>query len=118
MSENLNTFSVSIPIDSTTAATVPIWKCSAEGGGVTLMHAYLMGVGTATTQLVTMSNIGTPAVNGTLVTSAAGTVSAGVPKEFTLGTAFVEGGLWVGWVMTAGTLLAGSYLQLIGVHGK
>lgn len=103
---------IGFPIDATAAGSVFGWKCpdDAFGGGVTIHDVTLIGAGTITGALFTYSDIGTPAVTGTIVASVLGTVAAGVPATRTVADGWVDGGEWVVWAMTAGTALANSRL--------
>ena len=83
-------------------AKVPL---DANGGGITILEAYAVngaatsGGTTFTYQLLTYSGAGTPAVNGTINTTALGGTTdywaASVPKAFTIATAFVDAGYWI-----------------------
>jgi hypothetical protein len=67
------------------------------GGGITVLGAYADIAGTASLTLVTFSNAGTPAVNGTISSAVNGTFTAGVPQTFTLSNnGWVDGGFWLG----------------------
>jgi len=78
----------------------------AEGGGITILGASAVngaatGAGTSFgLALHKYSNIGTPAVAGTIAAEIGGTVSPwadGVPKDFTItaAQAFIDAGQWV-----------------------
>jgi hypothetical protein len=66
-------------------------------GGITITNVALEQAGTGTYRLVTLSNVGTPAVNGSVTTTAfGGTVTAGVVVAATIADGWVAGGEWVG----------------------
>ena len=65
-------------------------------GGITIQSAGVDITGTANVTLVTMSNVGTPAANGTVGAAVGGTATAGVPYAFTISDGWVDGGEWVG----------------------
>lgn len=68
-------------------------------GGITIVQAKADLGGTASFNLVTLSNAGTPAANGTVSTAAVGgTVTAGIPRTFVIDSdlAYVPEGYWVG----------------------
>ena len=69
--------------------------------------------------LVTMTNAGTPAVNGT-IGAFAGTVvaAAGVPANLTISNEFVDDGQWIGFDQASGTVAAGAFISLSYVTGK
>jgi hypothetical protein len=107
------------------ATEVPLVQVPTYGGGITVLSAHLVGGGTVyagTTvggKIVTMSNQGTPAINGT-VGAFAGTVitAAGVVAALTVSSAFVANGYWLGFDQTSGTIPAGSHIALSYVMGK
>jgi hypothetical protein len=90
-------------------------------GGITVLEAHLLGgAGTAVGgQLVTMSNQGTPAINGT-IGAFAGTVvtAAGVVAPATLSDPYVAEGEWIGYDQTSGTVPAGSFITISYLMGK
>ena len=101
---------------------LPLAKLPSGGGGITVLEANLVGpsAGTVITgQLVTMSDAGTPAINGT-IGAFAGTVvtAAGVPGELTISSAFVDAGYWIGFDQASGTVPAGTFISLSYVMGK
>ena len=99
---------ISFRVDTTAAGTFFGWKCpdDAFGGGVTIHDVTFLGAGTVTGALFTYSDLGTPAASGTIVASAAGTFTAGVPYSHTVADGWVDGGEWVCWAHSAGTALA------------
>ena len=91
-------------------------------GGITVLEAHLVapGVGTAIGGLlVTCTDDGTPALNGT-IGSFAGTVitAAGVPAALTISTAYVADDYWIGYDQTSGTVPAGTFIVMSYVMGK
>ncbi len=118
MAESLDVKCVSIPVDTTTTGTALIWKCPEVGGGITIIDAFVCGVGTITCAAYTMTNVGTPAANGTIIASAAATVAANIPLEKTVADGFVEAGEWIGFDVSAGTALGRTSLVFSYVHGK
>lgn len=112
----------SLPIGSYNGATeIPLLKVPDNFGGMTVVEANLLaGAGTAVGgKIVTMSDAGTPAINGT-VGAFAGTVvtAAGVPAECTISTPYVAAGYWLGYDQTSGTVPAGAYIALSYLTGK
>jgi hypothetical protein len=107
------------------ATELPLAKFPAEFGGVTVIEAYILGPSAGTViggKLVTMSDAGTPAINGTIGTFA-GTVvtAAGVPGALTLSSAsaaYVTKDYWIGFDQTSGTVPAGTFISLSYVMGK
>jgi len=111
---------ISSHVSTTAAGTFLVWKCpdDAIGGGVTVLEAFVCGSGTITSALYTMTDVGTPAISGTIVASAAATVAAGIPLELTVADAWVDGGEWVGFNVSAGTALIPTYLVLNVTDGR
>lgn len=111
--------------DFSGATEIPLIHVPSEGGGVTVLEAWLsgQGVGTAVGGLiVTFSNVatgGTPVLNGT-VGSFAGTIvqAAGVVHKATISAGYVEDPYWIGYDQTSGTLIAGSKLSIAYVMGR
>ncbi len=110
---------LTIPLALTGATEIPLVKLPSGGGGITVLSVNLLGAsGTAVGgKLVTMSNAGTPAVNGTIGTFA-GTVAASptVPAALTISDAYVAEGEWIGYDQTGGTV-ATAHLALSYVMG-
>lgn len=101
---------------------MPLAKLPSAGGGITVLSAHLVGPSAGTViggLLVTMSDAGTPALNGT-VGAFAGTVvtAAGVVAALTISNAFVAGGYWLGFDQTSGTVPAGTFITVSYVMGK
>jgi len=91
-------------------------------GGITVLEAHLVGPDGGTAiggQLVTLTDVGTPAVNGT-IGSFAGTVAtaAGVPSALTVSSAYVADDYWIGFDQTSGTVPAGTFIVMSYVTGK
>jgi len=120
MAETFDVKIVTVPVALTGATEVPLFQVPSEGGGITVLQAALLGTsGTAVGgKLVTMSDAGTPAINGT-VGAFAGTItaSATIPAALTVSTPFVAGGYWIGYDQTSGTV-ATAFLELAYVQGK
>lgn len=100
-----------------------------KGGGITITEAYAVnnatfaGAGTTfTLQLLTYSNAGTPAVNGTVsnILGSASPWTADVPQQFTVSDGWVDGGEWV--VLDYQEITAGNptncYVTLSYVQGR
>lgn len=104
------------------ATEVPLVKVPTGFGGLTILEANLVGPSAGTAiggLLVTMTDAGTPAINGTIGTFA-GTVvtAAGVPAELTISDAYVAAGEWIGFDQTSGTVPAGTFISISYVMGK
>jgi len=123
MSEIHDVKIVVLPLGSFLGATeVPLAYLPTDGGGITVLSAHLVGPSAGTTiggKLVTMTNVGTPAIDGT-IGSFSGTcvTAAGVVFALTVGTAFVGGAKWIGFDQTSGTVPAGTFISLSYVMGK
>ena len=123
MSQAFDVHIVNIPLGAFSGATeFPFVYLPDTGGGITVLSAHLGGTAAGTAiggKLVTMSDAGTPAINGT-IGAFAGTVvtAAGVVFAATIATAYVGGGKWIGFDQTSGTIPAGSWLALSYVMGK
>jgi hypothetical protein len=115
---------VTLSLGNFTGATeLPFAKMPAGFGGCTVLEANLLAPSAAGTviggQIVTLTDAGTPIVNGT-VGSFAGTVvtGAGVPAELTITDAYVGSGEWIGYDQTSGTVPAGTFITLSYVMGN
>lgn len=64
-------------------------------GGITVQSADVEITGTANVTLVTMTNVGTPAVSGTIAAAVGGTATSGVPYAMTISDGWVDGGEWI-----------------------
>lgn len=123
MAEQMDVHIVSAPLGAFNGATeLPLVYIPAKGGGITILDAQLVGTAAGTViggLLVTMTDAGTPAINGT-IGAFAGTVvaAAGVPAELTIATAFVDDGQWIGFDQTSGTVAAGAFINIAYVTGK
>lgn len=115
------TFPISIAAFSG-ATEIPLVKIPSAGGGITVLEAYMIGPSAGTAVgglLVSLSNAGTPVLNGTVATfTTPGVTAAGVPIASTVGTPYVEDGLWLGYDQTSGTVPAGTYITLSYVMGR
>jgi hypothetical protein len=88
---------VALNFDGISNTSRPGFQVPTAGGGITIIGAALEGAGTGTYRLVTLSNVGTPAVDGTIATTpVGGTVTAGVVNAFTITNGWVAAGKWVG----------------------
>jgi hypothetical protein len=120
-----NTFDVHIlnlPLGAFNGATeLPLVHLPSGGGGITVLDAHLLGgAGTAIGgKLVTMSNQGTPAINGT-IGAFAGTVvtAAGVVAPLTVSDGYVAENEWIGYDQTSGTVPAGTHISISYLMGK
>jgi hypothetical protein len=116
-------FTLNLPLGAFLGATeVPLAKLASGFGGITVLNAALVGPAAGTViggLLVTMTNVGTPVINGT-VGSFAGTIvtAAGVRHALTVSTAYVSEDLWLGFDQTSGTVPAGTFISLQAVYGK
>jgi len=104
------------------ATHLPLVKVPNGYGGITVLEAHLVGPDGGTAiggQLVTLTDVGTPAVNGT-IGSFAGTVAtaAGVPSALTVSSAYVADDYWIGFDQTSGTVPAGTFIVMSYVTGK
>lgn len=108
----------------TGAAFQPIWKLTEGFGQITIKEAYITGIGAGTAIgliLATATDVGTPAVSGTLA-SFAGTVvyAAGVVFAATVSDASADpgtAGAWLGVIQTSGTAPATARLHITYVDG-
>lgn len=101
---------------------LPLVKVPNGYGGITVLESYLVAPGAGTAiggLLVTLTDVGTPAVNGT-IGSFAGTVitAAGVPAALTVSSAYVADDYWIGFDQTSGTVPAGTFIVMSYVTGK
>jgi hypothetical protein len=123
MAESFDIHVVTLNVGNFIGATeLPLAQLATGGGGATVIGAAFVGPSAGTTvggKLVTMTNVGTPAINGT-IGSFAGTVvtAAGVPGALTVSDGFVEAGEWIGFDQTSGTVPAGTFISLSYVMGK
>ena len=104
------------------ATHLPLVKVPNGYGGITVLESYLVAPGAGTAiggLLVTCTDAGTPAVNGT-IGSFAGTVvtAAGVPSALTVSSAYVADDYWIGFDQTSGTVPAGTFIVMSYVTGK
>lgn len=104
------------------ATEFPFAYIPSTGGGITVLSAHLSGTAAGTAiggKLVKMSDLGTPAISGTIGTFAGTCVTAaGVVFAATISTAYVAGGSWIGYDQTSGTVPDGSFLTLSYIMGK
>ena len=102
--------SVAIPVAAIAGTVVhPLWRVPASTsayGGITLTGAYLMSSGAATSQMqLTVGTALGTATTGTIGTLN-GTMVANVQQAFSITTAYVASGSWVGLKTNAGGSLA------------
>ena len=117
---------VVLPVGAFIGATIqPKLFFDAEGGDITILDAQVVGAGDGTSVglvLVTATDVGTPAVSGTIGTFAGTIVLAeGVVFEATVGTASVDvgtGGVWLAVDQTSGTCPANTLLTVNYLRGK
>jgi len=123
MAETYDVHLAVLPLGGFNGATeVPLLKLPPSGGGITVLEANLVGPAAGTAiggKIVTMSDAGTPAINGT-VGAFAGTVvtAAGVVFEATLSSTYVAQGYWLGFDQTSGTVPAGTFIAVSYIMGK
>ena len=111
---------VVLPVALTGATQVPLMHVPTGYGGITVLEADLINSGTAVSSLlVTMTDAGTPAINGTVGSiSGTTTVSDTIPQAFTISDGYVAAGEWIGYDQTSGTVPAGAFVSLAYVVGK
>lgn len=117
---------VAIPVGAFTGATLqPKLFFDAEGGDITILDAQVTGAAAGTSVgliLVTATDVGTPAVSGTIATFAGTIVYAeGVVFEATVGTASVDvgtSGVWLAVDQASGTAPANTVLTVNYLRGK
>jgi hypothetical protein len=92
---------VSLDIGALSNGVRPIFKIPAGFGGVSVVSANVVGsaAGTSSLHLVDLGTAGT-ATAGTIATLGSSVYVAGVPKAFTVATAYVAEGHWVGVLET------------------
>lgn len=112
---------VTINLSEITAGTHLLWQAPSDGsgGGLTILGAALHGaVGTITAALYTYSNLGTPAVSGTITSTAfGGTLAVGVPMTATISDGWVDGGEWVA-VVTSANAVDAQFLSMRYTMGR
>ena len=120
MANQFDVHIVTAPVVLTGATEVPLVHFEAGGGGMTVLSADFINAGTAVGgKLVTMTDAGTPAINGTIGAFAGTiTVSATIPAALTVSDGFVDAGEWIGYDQTSGTVPAGSFVSIAYVMGR
>lgn len=116
----MNTHVIAMNLSEIPAGTTLLWQAptDAQGGGVSVLGAALTGAsGTITVALHTMTNAGTPAINGTICAAFGGTIAAGVPFTATISDAWVDGGEWVAAVIV-GAPVDGDVLSMHYTMGR
>lgn len=114
---------VSVNIGNYTGSTArPLFFINDTWGGATVTDVQIIGdgAGTAITlQLITMTNVGTPAVNGT-IGAFGGTIvyAEGVKFAATVSTAWVDGGSQVGVSQASGTAPTNAFLAITYEEGR
>ena len=120
MASQFDVHVVCIPVVLTAGTEVPLCHFPTGGGGMTVISADMINAGTSVGgKLVTMTNVGTPALSGT-IGAFAGTItaSATIPASCTISDGFVDAGEWIGFDQTSGTVPAGSFVSLAYIMGK
>lgn len=116
---------LTIDIGAFTGATMhPIAYLSSKGGDITILDVQAVGIGAGTSVgliLTQSTDVGTPAVAGTLA-AWAGTVvwAEGVVFEATISDAHVDidgSGVWLSVDQTSGTCSATTLVSINYVHG-
>ena len=101
---------------------LPLWYLPDTYGGYTILGAKLVasGAGTSVTaQLVTLSDAGTPVINGTIAAFAGTVVFAeGVTASATVSTPFVNDGQWIGLDQASGTAATHTWLTVYLIPGR
>ena len=120
MSETFDVHVMSFPAVLTGGTEVPLVHLPTSGGGITVLDAYMINAGTTVGGLlVTMTNVGTPALSGTIGALAATvTESATIPAAITISDGWVAAGEWIGFDQTSGTVPAGSFFTLSYIMGR
>lgn len=111
---------VTLPVVLTGATQIPLLHVPTGYGGITVLEADMINSGTAVTGiLLTMTDAGTPAINGT-IGAFAGTItdSATIPAALTISDGYVAAGEWIGYDQASGTVPAGAFISLAYVMGK
>lgn len=114
---------ITVDIGDFTGSTLqPVIYLPAVGGGITIKDVQVVGDGAGTSVgliLTRATDVGTPAVAGTLATFAGTIVYAqGVVFEATVGTAFVDDGQWLAVDQASGTAPGNTILNIAYVDGK
>lgn len=120
MAESFDVKSVSVNIGALSNTYRPLFKVPSAGGGITVIDVNYSqaGAGTTALNLVDLGTAGT-ATAGTIATKGSAVYAANVPQSFTLSTAFVEAGHWVGIAeANVGAANAVSIISLSYVQGK
>jgi hypothetical protein len=103
-------YSVCVPVAAIAGTVVqPLWRVpsSTSGhGGVTLTAAYILSSAAATSQLQLVSGTAAGTSLSTAVGTLNGTLVANVQQAFSITTAYVSSGNWVGIKTNAGGSLA------------
>jgi hypothetical protein len=123
MADSADIHFLTLPLGALTGATeVPLAFLPSGYGGITVLDAKLVGPSAGTAVgglLVKMTNVGTPAIDGTVATFTTPAVTAaGVVHSSTINTAYVAEGKFLGYDQTSGTVPAGTNLLISYVMGK
>lgn len=105
-----DTFTISLPFDTLSGTQkLPAYlnPSAPDYGGFTVVAGVANFSGTANFTVVTMTNVGTPVANGTIVAATGGTASVGVPYALTIADGWVDSGEYVGVQSNSGTALSG-----------
>lgn len=121
MANEVKTLTVNIGA-FTGATAVPLFYLPSGYGGITVIGAKLFGSGAGTSvtgQLITMSDLGTPAANGTVAAfTTPGITAAGVVISSTVSSARVADGRWLGYSQASGTCPTSTWLNVYYVDGR
>lgn len=123
MAENADFHVTTLSVGAHSGATEkPLMQVPTGYGGITVLSAALSGTAAGTVvggKLVTLTNVGTPALNGTIGSFAGTCVTAeGVVFALTVTTPYVAAGYWIGFDETSGTVPAGTFVTLAYTVGK
>lgn len=124
MSSQMDVHIATLSLGALVGATeLPLAKLPSMGGGITILEANLVGPSAGTSVgglLVTMTNAGTPVLNGTVATfTTPGITAAGVPIAAAINNSgYVGPDYWIGFDQTSGTVPAGTFITLSYIMGK
>ena len=120
MSDVLDLHVVSINVGALNNGNRPIFKIPTSLGGISIVsaNAYMATAGTVALNVVQLGTAGT-AVGGTLATLGSAVYAVTTPQAFTVGTAYVGAGFWVGVEeKNVGTCAAITVVDIEYVMGK
>lgn len=110
MNMSQETFTITIPFDTLSGTQLlPAYRnpSSPDFGCITVLAGVANFSGTSNFTIITMTNVGTPAANGTIVAATGGTATVGVPYSLTIADGFVDSGEYIGIQSNSGTALSG-----------